>query len=1404
MGNIKFKLNLNKHPKDCEDYSMIHAQNVRVSDDFSCLQSEESIIKHTKLTSIQDTHKIVGYIPCNTELILFAVTNADYEEYIYTPRHDEVNAVIFRYSEQHPDDTLEPVYTNLKYNWGKIKGTFTYNINSELIIAFSEYDGGKTVPLKTINLGTWEDRFTYSEKDFEDDKLATSPAVQIPMIMNHEYISGSAYKGWYHFFIRYKINDNDYTKWFSFGYPIFVCTLKKQSLTKYGFAYEKNSSTEYNLNGIVDYFSDEKDIANETVRLTIDDIDYNYSKCQLGFICNSLDYSKAYRTEDLNTSNIYYFILNISSCVEYDVSDFIVDNNNYYNVKNIINYNNRLYISNYKEKDNLNLSTLSLDDIIISISKQTITFKDTSSEVVQIVDGEDSQKYIGDLEEDFTSDSIPIRPVFYSSAGYTPDGFRLGDQNFIPTNLPVYPNNGIDYLRFSGYILGNEGVRYEVNVELQTDTDVSGDYPVYARRFTFKIVLGSRVYKTIYTASYTATVNPQVNLDYNSDRFNEEIQVSSNNTFINVNKSFNQRKINTTLIPNSIYAFYIHFVDKFGEISRGYLIENTDSNISGCEIYTDYFGRKLFITPKATVIENGAGGDTNSIVDRLLFNFRFTSQFYNNYPAGYVGHFFSYEKFEPRIKFTGLLTKYDAFEEISLLNTDAKKNYINYSKADINLISQLHFYCPELDINDAINLKVNKLRIYKGFDLVFNHNHVPTKSNDSILLNAKYPANYNSYTYGTRHYNGDSTVVKEFSLEQSDISIAFAGDGKTDKLNKGTSLIIKASSELKDVFEDWTKTILIAELIYDSPDYYSNTNKELIRLGNIFPKIIFSSTIDKGLPGCITYQAHLHYNYNGFKIGAYNEILTQNSGSYYDFGEILEEVTPIIKADILSADEKYRTPIQYIHQLIYDTKFNEAKSIKNNPEYSLLRIEKISSNEDQVVAFSNNILIAPNNSIDLFRNKYPNCYELVPKTYIANEDKTYITKFDKRVQRSNVISDESLNNSWRNFPVEGYKDISENKGNITNLLGIGLTLLVHTEHSLFMFDRNNTLQNGENEEIRLAIPDAFDIDYREVFTSDLGVCGLQDEKAWIAGQFGYIFYDNDAHRFYKFANGKVELIDYSIVQFLNTYIPYHVRFAHDKERNRIIVCFYEINEKEFTLSYNYTIKEWISFHTYRFSEACNTKNFLYLFEGLGEYMFEHMERNNIYSFKLDLQKYLREYTETSDFLYLKYDNNFLDKDAWTAAIYTIIHGDYNAMKTFEYLMYKLFKRGGIKHSDSDYSHWPGDEKESAATPYSGYRLKIYNDLVSTGFIDVSINSEDNKNAIPLADNYKKPWWELGNWNFNYLRDIKQGVGHDIMARLYGNYFVIAIELNNENEQITSQNKLELEDVEATIITDETV
>lgn len=117
--NIQKKLSLNKHPDDCVPYSLVAAKNVKVSNDDRMIVNEEGledckVIANAIHEDGINNFKIVGVIPTSTELILFIVNTDSNESYIY------------RYNEQ--ADNCYRVNSNWKYNGGKIKGTYTYNV----------------------------------------------------------------------------------------------------------------------------------------------------------------------------------------------------------------------------------------------------------------------------------------------------------------------------------------------------------------------------------------------------------------------------------------------------------------------------------------------------------------------------------------------------------------------------------------------------------------------------------------------------------------------------------------------------------------------------------------------------------------------------------------------------------------------------------------------------------------------------------------------------------------------------------------------------------------------------------------------------------------------------------------------------------------------------------------------------------------------------------------------------------------------------------------------------------------------------------------------------------------------------------------------------------------------------
>ena len=1178
MSNIKFQLSLNKHPKDCPNYSLVNAKNIRVSDDFSCLQSEESIIGNPTINEHIETNElsIISIIPCNKELVIFAKEN-----------NNENVAHILRYNED--DDIIIDLYQTLNYEGGNIIGTFTYNVNNELIIAFSEYSDNGAVPLKTINLGIWDGNNTTSDElDFEDGKLALSPEVIIPKISGFDYISGTSYKGWYYYFIRYKINKTDYTRWFSIGYPIFVTALELKNIFKYGLnngirtENPTSINSNYILNGISDYLSSKDDVCDESVRITISDMSKKYSYFQIGFCCISKTYSKAFRTADIKkpTSSIggmpyYTYSMDISNCVSYSVEDLILNNYNYYNVKNIINYKNRLYISNYKENNNPIISEEELGKIRLKAAKSS----EQHLEDVKYKDLASNTEY--DTQSAVTEDYVPANPVMHidgTDIAITLDG--------------VYRNNQVPYgINFNGcYILTHSGTKiYGTPIYKETIQLSQYDWRI---DFYLNFIINSIT--NIVVISLTPQQLPidpdnpySVEAMYSNigarevpSSFSSNIPINSLFPYINTNNSFNKRKKQSTLIPGEIYNFYIHFVNKYGESTQGYRIPNTIKfKIAGSDI--EYFpvcvdGSNYLLAPLdnrifddngnfiTTGIELRKGSPSynnetntytfsqasdiglnqaksmlnlrNDVVgvnnnlkwyelfstslkpsnegaskiipfsyyrnsnndtlfkvpdsrfetpansEDIIFNY---CHFYFDLssftiPDGYIGYYFSYEKFESQNKIDGILTKYDTFNQESIGN-----NYKKYNEELTTNIKDSIFYSSKLDIADNLDLDCNILRI-QAIRQLRNSDSVDSYSIDSLsLLSKQYPINYNNiefpYSYG--EYYGYTYIPID------DIQLRKAGNITAGRFGVGTALSISLTQDqLSYIFTN--RNFVKVSLIKINRNIYTNENKILIKFTNIFYTEFdgLVSSISGGLNGHITYQGTLIYNYNKFIMSAENIILTEQYKPYYR--------CPVYKGLYDKWIGGNRPPIAYIQQVCYSDTFYEAKSFKNEPEVLFQNLEEIKADtEEQVMPFAANSIITPANSVDIFQELQTNQDQLNPKTYLANSaSRSYVTQFDKRVQRSNVIADESLANSWRTFPLEGYRDISENKGRITNLIGIGTTLLVHTEHSLFAFDGSNTLKTGDDQDIKLTLPDIFDIDYTEVFTSDLGVCGLQDKE----------------------------------------------------------------------------------------------------------------------------------------------------------------------------------------------------------------------------------------------------------------------------------------------------------------------
>lgn len=1489
--NITPKLSLNKHPKDCDPLSLVNATNVKVTNDLTLISNEEDLKRNEIIHNALNNefggsgYSIIGIIPCNDEIIIFASGQA--------------TSTIARYNEK--ENKCKIIYNGgLLNNISKIKGTFTYNVNNDLIIAVSLYNINTDEPLRIFNLGKFND-INIDSKQFESTVSSIIPEVKLPSIESHYYVKGSCYKGWTYLYIRFKINKTDYTQWYNFGYPIFVDDIYRQQIFRYCFYQYRtgrnNAETDlYNVDdvdghsavpmdgfgtGCYDGFSNNSEISNTTFAINLNFNSFNnFSQYQLGFVCASKAYTKAFITNDINISDTNY-IFNPKYLSEGSITEFITAYYNYYNVKNIINYKNRLYISNYKEQTlNKKIDQSIIDSVSISLKVNTTNFafsstnKDTVSTLKQIVTLTEKRKDVRSGQE-----QLKTPKQYFLDINSISD---ITNQS-IPFNKILNVDNSIDLIV---KITKEDNTTEEVisidSITIIKDPSDSSTLPGYC-----KIEIKKDVYDSIEKNVYDSIEYCfETDVDSNGNHTNFKIFDATNYIIsfqkkcIDTISSFNDRLKESTLIPGEVYSFYIHYIDKYGHATNGYRIGNktylttntgdgyfipikihlpvqnlTEGYIAVNEKYTlkefkDLLNAdgnlNIYSFNKYTnkLISSGNAADKKDVKNYLLslygdlfadsttkyddikianifnsgsvngvstgnfgvyinennerlfkipeeeyystyegiVNYKYGLQVTVKIPEDYIGYFISYEKFESTKKVTGFLTNKDA-REISAIeyNIGEGATFKNYENNKVS--SDMYLYSSTFDIKDSLSTDYNFIRIKAKSTKYCKYNDsgnitVTTEGNNGFIAEISksdilYRNSSINYAYDLNKSLINYTAIQDKIYPINNYKLVVADSVKDYRGGLSTAIKLKNIESLFISDDKYRVNTYIATLHNYHNKLYIDKEKTLIRIGNIiYGSGTINTDIKDGFNGVYTYDGVIVYNGNGITFNSENNNLYNIRGKLSK--TIPDNSDKNIGLSVLdeTSEKVFHLNIPFLNYIqfpVIDTYYYESKYFNNNPQNVIFSIMKPDEQDADAKGYWPGLIVEPKNSIDLFSNSQGSQDDFIPTVYNNyRDDILNITQFDKTIRRSNVIQDESAVNAWRQFPTEGYKNINENKGIITNLVGIGVYLLAHTEHSLFMFNGDATLQT-KDKSLQLLQPDAFDTNYVEVFTSDLGFGGLQDDLSFVVDQFGYIFYNNDFTRFYKFDNGQLSLIDQDIYLYLQDNKPTNVRFGNDKFNKRLLISLKLSNNTVKTLSYNYELGNFISFHDYNFIQGYNTKSKLYLVSGNDLY-------NDIYNF-----------TDTKS--YGTYESLSFST-TYPSSISIILNEDYDAIKFLEFIKYNVRK---VSKSNSLVSISPVKE---SMQPYAGDILEIFSEFTNTGEIDINVDTTNKFNR------YFKPWFELGNWNFNYFRNkisTYTGSGSDKLTRIYGNYIVIkftfdnkdkvCIEFENLNGSVSKQRKL---------------
>lgn len=1191
MNTVK-ELNLNRIPSLAKNGSIICAKNIAIDDLGAYFTNDTGI--DVAFQCQDEGEYIVGCIPCNKELVIFTYSETTKLSKIY--RLDSFG-------------TAKYIKTNWKYSGGIINGNYTYNYKKELIISVAEYPDGDEgmIPLKSFNLDNVDMNLDYN---IEEDIPRFFP--KICYVNGGNLVAGS-----YTFYIRYTNDNSNYTKWFPISGKIIL--IDEHKTEEISHTYIRKDFTETDHTSADGLLCNRNVTSTTSIKISISHTNdvKTFKYFELGYIFehNTDTVGRIYNKFQINYGNVTDILISNNNYInEESIDNFLEIINQFYNVRNIINYNNRTYISNYITNNNsskndvlkkiaseieISYSKIRQDNFLISNS----VLRPSNEVDIDIVNNISliaktslkiySELYAGTEE---TSDKSILFSYDTNKLTEEKEKTNITFEQFIDNLFVSYIHDDIktqhtDYIQ----IYKKDNLQNITNLDIYVN---KYDYYIKINDEFFSIKDFICKFKKSYTIEYhdddfesyvEGVTSFNVSIDYDntnedSDGENDNVDIKEPENEEVVEKNGLYKPICKTCIPYDKYNYFIHFLRKDMSYTNGYHIKESvvpfahrDSSLSYYSIYP---------------------------------NFSLKSN--SDFPEEFIGYFFTYEKIEKRVHVV---------------------TCINNTNDTIWLTSSEFIYGLE-------NISGSKIR--------------------SILDDE----NYN--TYDIKSLNIVRKTTNQFYIE---ITIA----ENVDFIIGNQYLLILNNIE------------------------YNKKEKTLYRLSdNYYDKLVTDKKIELNnfyLPGYVTNERFYTYSQECIISASASSVINKKGQT------ITYKINPVAKST-------------YSYYPLH------AMSIKENLEKQTVNITN--KNGTPLGVFYN-VVLSP--------AKAPELLELISSymtdhysKYVYVEDDNYINNFDKTIYRSDVISDESILNGFKHYELDNYKNIFENKGSIVNIIGIGLIFIVHTQYSIFIFDRNPKL----NLKIQTDIPDTFDLTYQELLPSSNGYGGLEDKHHSIITKNGYIWLDVRNKIIFRYDEGKISILSASINNLLKDLDVYTCMFAEDVINNRLFICLYT-SDGSINLSYNFNTNSFISIHDFEFTHSWSTYENTYLFNETNPTKLYKLSKNTIGYGDL---------TKTTDFYFPIY----VQEDKNKSYIDFIFNEGFEISKTLESISYILSE---VNNNFSIYN--PAEVELNR--DYSGEELIIYTDQVNSGLLKINIDSRNANNE------YKLPYYEKGKWNFNFFRGV---------------------------------------------------
>lgn len=1218
------ELSLNKNIQNATNGSLILANNIRFSDDYSFItadrgfstafvtsdlfrdsfDSNETLLRNSLKVKIPTrnytlflpdistrglSYTILGSINCENEVVLFI------EQKFVTFDTVTISYIVARAVaiEGFDEFALYFISSAWTYGGGQVFGEYYYNNNNELIVAVGELmeDDNTLVPLKIINLNTCS---------AVDDESVYSIAPDVPVI--NAFVSDrpriTIPSGTYQFFIRFaKDNtDDNYTNWFQLGNPVMAYKSEEETLIKghTGTSSLTYASTVINIKENINKLND----CNNSFAFTVLLSDYKtYTKYQIGYVLQKDGniVGRIYNSYNINTSS---FVFDGKYLKEESTLNFLKPVFNIYNPKAIGKFKNSLIVGNYAET-NYNESRTVFEDFINSVRLYyiyeelvpTSPINTTSTVAKQKTSIKGSIK-IG-LAGSFCDFDILSENIEYNNLYKT---ITIPLMEFLSADAFISDLDGsnghtdkIQAELIDGFITTLDDLYVSIGgTDFYSMSDsniscyaiISTDYPNRSN-IVYKIYISdpdpsSDRWETGDVVKFKYGINGTVFTSITGQA------VINYTDFIINNDSYNVNNINNDVVipsfdENEVYSFHIHFVRKDGSYTNGYILEN-------------FYGHDI---QQDQIISHTNDDPSNPISYADL-----TNKPLDAYPCRHTTlHIDSNLHKCKFIKFTNS-------EGVVLFKTGiGGKNTPCKLTLTVNVVADNTLIPEEYEGFFISYEKPERLHCLDGCYATFKPGMnsteflVNTNSYDLSLINdtpvymvallSDTDTTSSSISYGTSKLidieNVKVTKSSYFDVtgsygRESLLSFTLNSDAKT-KLGKSANVIFTHyDNDYSAASKTYTVPFIYRLYRISKNVYMSRHNKELIRLTRIYNKVESLKPsqddpkieIDNLTYG--NYPVYLQYDYKivihpslpnrSFEI---NGQTSQNKPSGINLVSgipyFVTKNGELSDKAMFSYTQSANTSNYYYVQLRYFISSPYLHCLKTIKEAPLIVSTNLQQDDNKKAIIAVDRVIPPENLSDLF--DYKGWFKDVNFiTYYSVNDPVKLTRHSQTIRLSKAYKNEATENSWTNFYADDYINLYRDKGEITNIKAIGKNLLVHTTKGLFTYINDIKLTStGENESITIASNDDYNLYPTEIVYGDNGYGGIPDFNHAVVTNYSYVWYSPDNKKIFEYVGNKVNIISDDIIDIINNRYYKNCRFNIDNNNNVLYLCLYTIDDE---------------------------------------------------------------------------------------------------------------------------------------------------------------------------------------------------------------------------------------------------